>query len=126
MPSAPDLTTSQFDEDGFAIAIGFPPNEGAPGDTNPVAAPEVASENSEPTEVDEVTDPQASPSGYELVTDMMRRQDEVLEQLDDLNARIELAIKQISAARKSEIEALENQEQSLAVQDPMNGQQKAA
>ena len=128
MPSDLDLTTSQFDEDGFAIAIGFQPNEGSPADnhSNPVDTTEVASKDSEPIDADEVTGPQGAPSGYELVADMMRRQDEVLEQLDNLNARIELTIKQISAARKSEIEALESQEQSIDDNAPINGQQKAA
>lgn len=61
----------------------------------------------------EQTDPQPL-TGYELVADMMRRQDEVLDQLDALNARIESAINKISASRKSEIDALESE---LAIAD---------
>ena len=41
-------------------------------------------------------------TGYELVADMMRRQDEVIEQIDELNSRIEETIKEISDARKAE------------------------
>lgn len=44
-------------------------------------------------------------SEYEFVADLLRRQDEVLNALDDLNDRIELAIKEISAARQAEIDA---------------------
>ena len=44
-------------------------------------------------------------SGYELVADMMRRQDDVINELDDLNKRIEAAIQEISDARKIEDEA---------------------
>jgi hypothetical protein len=46
-------------------------------------------------------------TGYELVADMMLRQDAVIAELDILNGRIENAIKDISAARKIEQEALE-------------------
>ncbi len=44
-------------------------------------------------------------SGYELVADMMRRQDEVIAELDSLNEKIESVIQEISAARKLEQEA---------------------
>ena len=44
-------------------------------------------------------------SGYELVADMMRRQDDVINELDDLNKRIETAIQEISDARKIEDKA---------------------
>ena len=44
-------------------------------------------------------------TGYELVADMMRRQDEVIAELDSLNLRIEAAIKEISEARKLEEQA---------------------
>ncbi len=37
--------------------------------------------------------------GYELVADLMRRQDDVIAELDELNVRIESAIKEISEAR---------------------------
>ena len=60
------------------------------------------------------------------MADTLRRQNEVLDQLDDLNDRIELAIEQISAARKSEIEALEAQGQFLDDDDQAMDQQKAA
>lgn len=44
-------------------------------------------------------------TGYELVADMMRRQDEVIAQIDSLNERIESAIKELSEARKLEEQA---------------------
>jgi hypothetical protein len=44
-------------------------------------------------------------TGYELVEDMMRRQDDVINELDDLNKRIETAIQEISDARKIEDKA---------------------
>jgi hypothetical protein len=44
-------------------------------------------------------------TGYELVADMMRRQDDVINELDDLNNRIEAAIQEITDARKIEDEA---------------------
>ena len=44
-------------------------------------------------------------TGYELVADMMRRQDEVIAQIDSLNERIEAAIKEITEARKLEEQA---------------------
>ena len=112
MPSDLNLATSQFDEDGFPIAVGFESDL----ELNPV---------SEPNNSDEASSPQETLLGYELVADMMRRQDEVLEQLDDLNARIELAIEQIAATRKSEIEALEAEEQ-LGDDDHAMDQPKAA
>ncbi|MGY8748052.1 MAG: hypothetical protein ACKVHR_08350 [Pirellulales bacterium] len=43
-------------------------------------------------------------TGYELVADMMRRQDDVINELDGLNERIEAAIKEIIDARKLEDE----------------------
>ncbi|MFT5303237.1 MAG: hypothetical protein ACI87E_002475 [Mariniblastus sp.] len=46
-------------------------------------------------------------TGYELVADMMRRQDAVIAEIDDLNHRIESAIKEITDARKLEEAALE-------------------
>ena len=66
-------------------------------------------------------------TGYDLVKDMMRRQDAVLTQLDDLNDQIESTIKEISAVRKSEIEALETKPESNQ-SDSANpaGQRKAA
>ncbi|MDA7861841.1 hypothetical protein N9B22_02105 [bacterium] len=44
-------------------------------------------------------------TGYELVADMMRRQDDVINEIDDLNKRIEAAIQEITDARKIEDEA---------------------
>jgi hypothetical protein len=43
--------------------------------------------------------------GYELVADMMRRQDEVIAQIDSLNDRIESVIKELDDARKLEQQA---------------------
>ena len=129
MPSDLDLTTSQFDESGFPIAIGFQPVEDNLGQGKPVPV-EPAGENevgSGLNDADAALETQEGAlSGYELVADMVRRQDEVLVQLDDLNDRIELAIKQISAARKSEIEALDAQGQLLDDDDQAMDQQKAA
>lgn len=51
-------------------------------------------------------------TGYELVADMMRRQDDVINELDSLNERIEAAIQEVTDARKLEEEAsLELQEE---------------
>ena len=47
-------------------------------------------------------------TGYELVADMMRRQDDVINELDDLNKRIEAAIQEITDARKIEDEAAQD------------------
>lgn len=41
-------------------------------------------------------------TGFELVADMMRRQDEVLQQIDDLDGRINAMINQITAEREAE------------------------
>lgn len=123
MPSDQHLSDSQFDQDGFPITIGFAP-AGDALDAKLAAADglegnEANAEHDndrEPSEKSAAAD-QEPLTGYELVTDMMRRQDEVLGQLDNLNARIELAIKEISAARKCEIEALEAQRQMLENDD---------
>ena len=129
MPSDLDLTTSQFDESGFPIAIGFQPAEdnqaaGKPNLVDPVGPNAVGAGLGD---VDEALEPQEEAlTGYKLVADMLRRQNEVLIQLDDLNDRIELAIEQISAARKSEIEAFEAQGQLLDDDDQVMDQQKAA
>ena len=50
-------------------------------------------------------------TGYELVADMMRRQDEVISQINDLNARIESAIEEITDQRKQEQQAQLESEQ---------------
>ena len=128
MPSDLDLTTSPFNEGDFPATIGFQPTQGQQvvGDSNPVVPAGLESKGPKRSDAKDVVEPQESSSGYEMVADMMRQQDEVLVQLDDLNARIELAIKQISAARKSEIEALEAQGQGLNDDGPMIDQQQAA
>ena len=41
-------------------------------------------------------------TGYELIADLMRRQDDVISELDSLNLRVESAIKEVTAARKLE------------------------
>lgn len=48
-------------------------------------------------------------SGFDLVADMMRRQDDVIAELDELNARIEAAIESLSESRKAELAALESE-----------------
>ena len=129
MPSDLDLTPSQFDQNGFPIAIGFQPVEdiqaaGKPNLVDPAGPNGVGAGMGD---ADEALEPQeAALTGYELVADMLCRQDEVLIQLDDLNDRIELAIEQISAARKSEIEAFEALGQLLDDDDQAMAQQKAA
>ncbi|MFK7767145.1 MAG: hypothetical protein AB8B55_07975 [Mariniblastus sp.] len=78
---------------------------------NFVAADEAATEQaSESCQ----TEPETEMTAYELVADMMRRQDEVILQIDELNSRVETAIKEISEARKLEQEANER-EQAAAV-----------
>ncbi len=54
------------------------------------------------TQADQVV---AEPSGFEIVANLLERQDEVLVQLDELNGRVEAAIKAIIASRESWIEA---------------------
>ncbi len=44
-------------------------------------------------------------SEYEFVADLLRRQDEVLKGLDQLNERIESVIDEISAVRQAEIDS---------------------
>lgn len=60
-------------------------------------------------------------TGFELVADMMRRQDEVLEQIDDLDGRINAMINQITAEREAEklaeLAALELAEQESSEND---------
>ncbi len=59
-----------------------------------------------------VEEERAALTGYELVADMMRRQDDVINELDSLNERIEAAIQEVTDARKLEEEAsLEFQEE---------------
>lgn len=40
--------------------------------------------------------------GYEIVANLLSRQDEVLEELNELNTRIEATIKSINVARQTE------------------------
>ena len=97
MPTDPLAQTNHANEEGFPIVIGFQPelsDETELADTGPLAGDE-QNEQKEPL------------TGYDLVEDMMRRQDEVLRQLDDLNAQVESAIEEIAAVRKSEIEAMQ-------------------
>ncbi len=63
-------------------------------------------------------------TGYELVADMMRRQDEVIEQIDELNSRIEEAIKEISDARKAE--QAEEQAALLKAEAAANNEQQSS
>jgi len=114
MPTDHQPPTSRLDQDGFPIAIGFQQGEVRESaqansstdhktdavDENEVDPPELFSDVNDASNKEPLT-------GYELVEEMMRRQDEVLVQLDDLNDRIESAIQEVSAARKSEIEAQE-------------------
>ena len=44
-------------------------------------------------------------TGYALVADLMRRQDEVIAEIDSLNERIESFIREITESRKAELEA---------------------
>ena len=64
-------------------------------------------------------------TGYELVADMMRRQDEVISELDTLNLRIEAAIKEISDARKLELEAGFSGNNPLNQETPVESNVKA-
>ena len=59
---------------------------------------------------------QNDPSGYEVVANLLDRQEQVLEDLDDLNTRIEATIKKISEARQ--IEAVADQKSANSEQAP--------
>lgn len=114
MPTDHQPPTSQIDQDGFPISIGFRQGEtresaqGNPSaDDETLALGENESHDSELLNDEEDTSSEEPLTGYELVEEMMRRQDEVLVQLDDLNDRIEAAIQEVTTARKSEIEAQE-------------------
>ena len=58
-------------------------------------------------------------TGYELIADMLRRQEDVIAELDALNLRIESAIKEITDARKLDDQTAEvvAAEQDLAEVD---------
>jgi len=115
MPSDLPTQTDRIDEAGFPIAIGFQPEaeelvevDSHCYDCDLESSDQGGIEDAESLDSATPSDQQQEPlAGYELVEDMMRRQDEVLSQLDDLNTRIESAIQEVSAARKSEIVALE-------------------
>jgi len=129
MSTDTSLTNSLLDQNVFPIAIGLPATtDDQIADAGPQAAQltEDTSSHSEPPVASDAPEAEDVLSGYDLVTDMMRRQDEVLGQLDDLNERIELAIDQISAARKSEIEALNAESDQTDSDDYMPVQKKAA
>ena len=100
MPTDSLAPTNRIDDEGLPIAIGFQTVADEP--TSAIVEQELP-----PTDGGDRAVRQEPLTGYELVEDMMRRQDEVLQQLDDLNARVESTIKQISAVRKTEIEAME-------------------
>ena len=113
MPTDHPAQTNRIDDEGFPIAIGFQSvaDKASEADSQCNDCDSALSDEDgmgESQSLERANEAEQEPLvGYELVEDMMRRQDEVLSQLDDLNARIESAIKEISAARKSEIEALE-------------------
>ena len=48
---------------------------------------------------------ESTASGCEIVANLLSRQDEVLEELNELNSRIEATIKSINAARQQEAAA---------------------
>lgn len=131
--SADTSLTSLHDGNVFPVTSGLSATTGAqtasPPTTDQQAAQpteDVSSHQSELSVESDASESEGVLSGYDLVTDMMRRQDEVLGQLDDLNDRIELAIEQISAARKSEIEALNAESEQTDSDDYMPVQKKAA
>lgn len=65
-------------------------------------------QNSEALEQTENGKPESEQAvGVELVASLMRQQDDVINQLDELNARIEAMIDDLSAQRKAEQEAAE-------------------
>lgn len=103
----PELALNDNSDDAFSGSVGeFADLEPATGIEMPEACElkTVEQQNEQPL------------TGYALVADMMRRQDEVIAQIDELNLRIEAAIKEISEARKAEI-AAEN-EASAAILEP--------
>lgn len=128
MPTDLPAQTNRIDAEEFPIAIGF----------ESVADEVVGVDSHDDCDLESSDQDSAAPdqqqeplTGYELVEDMMRRQDEVLSQLDDLNDRIESAIEEVSAARKSEIEALEAEsglvsEELASPADQPNDLRKAA
>ena len=136
--SADTSLTSLHDGNVFPVTSGLSATTGAqtagaqtasPPTTDQQAAQpteDVSSHQSELSVESDASESEGVLSGYDLVTDMMRRQDEVLGQLDELNDRIELAIDQISAARKSEIEALNAKSEQTDSDGYMPVQKKAA
>ena len=55
--------------------------------------------------MDSIEIPTEPLTGYELVADLMRRQDDVITQIDALNIQIETIIRDVTEARKAEIES---------------------
>lgn len=45
------------------------------------------------------------PDGYQLVADLLQRQQRVLDGLDELNVRIEAVIEQVTASRQCSLES---------------------
>ena len=124
--SADTSLTSLHDGNVFPVTSGLSATTGAQTASPPTTDEDVSSHQSELPVEPNASEPEGVLSGYDLVADMMRRQDDVLGQLDDLNDRIELAIEQISAARKSEIEALNAKSEQTDSDDYMPVQKKAA
>ena len=63
---------------------------------------------------DSPTEMQNTPTGYEVVASLLDRQEQVLDDLNELNTRIEATIKKISEARQLEV---------IAEQDSANSEQ---
>ena len=120
MPTDSSAPTNRIDDEGLPIAIGFQTVADEP--TSAIVEREQT-----PTVSGARAERQEPLTGYKLVKDMMRRQDEVLKQLDDLNARVESTIEQISAVRKTEIEAMDAESADSASSfDESIDQRKAA
>ena len=65
---------------------------------------------------DSNSEQQDAPSGYEVVANLLDRQAQVLDDLDELNTRIEATIKEISEARQ--LEAVAEQKSANSEQAP--------
>ena len=65
---------------------------------------------------DSKTEQQDAPTGYEIVANLLDRQEQVLDDLNELNTRIEATIKEISEARQ--LEAAAEQNSATAEQAP--------
>lgn len=89
---------------------------------DPVVDPNSSDESSRENEQSQESSQQLT--GYELVADMMRRQDDVIAELDLLNLRIDTAIKDISDARKLEQQAAEGVVAEQEIANEPSGQEK--